>query len=93
MTAYGTKLMAIHAETLAIQAVLTNVLYELKLLDPILADAVARGFDNAAIQIKNFAIQSGETASPEHLIKALGIIEDLRTASLGRHEERATSFR
>ena len=87
MTAYGTKLMAIHAETLAIQAVLTNVLNELKLLDPILADAVARGFDNAASQVENFAIQAGKTAPPEHLVKALGMIGDLRTASLGRHDE------
>jgi hypothetical protein len=33
------------AEALALQAVLTNVLLELKSLDPGLADAIARGFD------------------------------------------------
>jgi hypothetical protein len=38
------ELIIIRAETLAIQAVLTNVLLELKLLDPTLADAIARGF-------------------------------------------------
>ena len=34
------ELMVIRAETLAIQAVLTNVLFELKLLDPVLATAL-----------------------------------------------------
>jgi hypothetical protein len=86
MTHIEFKSMALYAETLAIQAVLTNVLNELKLLDPILADAVARGFD-AASQVENFAIQAGKTAPPEHLVKALGMIGDLRTASLGRHDE------
>jgi hypothetical protein len=80
------KLMIIRAETLAIQAVLTNVLLELKLLDPTLADAIARGFDNAANQIEDRAIEAGKAVTSETLVKALSIIEDLRTASLGRHD-------
>ena len=87
MTRTEHEVTTIHAETLAIQAVVTNVVYELKLLDPILADAIARGFDNAASQIENFAIQAAKAAPREHLVKALGIIEDLRTASLGRHDK------
>src|SRR5579864_6782321 len=34
----------LRAETFAIQAVLTNVFFELKKLDPVLAEAIARGF-------------------------------------------------
>ena len=79
--------MKLHAETLALQAILTNVFYELKSLDPVFADAIARGFDNAASQIENLPIQAGKTVPAEHLVKALGIIEDLRTASLGRHDK------
>ena len=80
------ELMVIRAETLAIQAVLTNVLFELKLLDPTLADAIAQGFDNAANQIEDRAIEAGKAGTSETLVKSLSIIEDLRTASIGRHD-------
>jgi hypothetical protein len=80
-------LAALHAQTLAIQAVLTNVLHEMKLLDPLLADVVARGFDNAANQIEGFASPADKTVPSEQLVKALSIIENLRTATLGRNEE------
>ena len=85
------ELMVIRAETLAIQAVLTNVLFELKLLDPTLADAIARGFDNAANQIEERVIQAGTAVSSDTLVKALGIIEDLRTASRGRRRAHKTN--
>jgi hypothetical protein len=42
------ELTTLRAETLAIQAVLTNVLFELKILDPVLAEAIGRGFESAA---------------------------------------------
>jgi hypothetical protein len=80
------ELMVIRAETLAIQAVLTSVLFELKLLDPTLADAIARGFDNAASQIEDRAIQAAAAVSSETLVKALSITEDLRTALLARQD-------
>ena len=73
------ELMVIRAEILAIQAVLTSVFFELKLLDPTLADAIARGFDNAANQIEDRAIQAAKAVSSETLVKALSITEDLRT--------------
>jgi len=77
-------LTTLRAETFAIQAILTNVLFELKKLDPVLAEAIARGFDNAANQIENSSIGTGQRASLEPLVKALGLIEDLRAATLGR---------
>jgi hypothetical protein len=77
------ELTTLGIEKLAIQAVLTNVLFELKKLDPVLADAIARGFDSATNQIEDSASQTGKAASSEPLVKARGIIEDLRTASLG----------
>jgi hypothetical protein len=60
------------------------VLFELKKLDPVLADAIARGFDSAANQIEDSAIQLGKAASSRPLVKALGIIQDLRTAAIGQ---------
>jgi hypothetical protein len=85
------ELMAIGAETLAIRATLTNVLFELKRLGPALANAIARGFANAANQIEERAIQAGTAVSSDTLVKALGIIEDLRTASQGRRRVHPTS--
>jgi hypothetical protein len=88
------------AETLAMQHILSNVLSELKLIDPQIAGAISRGFDNATRQlddrlvaligdpsIEDNAIKAGKSVPPEHLIKtvaALGVVEELRTASLGR---------
>jgi hypothetical protein len=84
MKAMKQESTTLRAQTLALQAVLTNVLFELKILDPVLADAIARGFDNAANQIEDAATRTGTAASSEPLVKALSIIEDLRTASLRR---------
>jgi hypothetical protein len=67
--------------------VLAQVLYELKSLDPRFADAIARGFDNAASLVENIAIKVGEASPPEHLVKALRIVEELRTVSLGHHDK------
>jgi hypothetical protein len=75
------------AETLALEHILSNVLYELKLLDPRYAEAISRGFDNAARHIEDLAVQAGKASPPEHLVKALEIIENLRTASLGRRRK------
>jgi hypothetical protein len=77
----------VRAETLAIQAVLTNVLFQLKRLDPVLAEAIARGFDDAADQIESHATPGGRALPLEPVVRALAIIEDLRTASLGRNDD------
>jgi hypothetical protein len=81
------QIYSLHGETLAIQAVLAQVLYELKSLDPRFPDAIARGFDLAARFVEDRAIEAGETSPPEHLVKALRVVEELRTASLGRHNK------
>lgn len=83
----GTKTMeheltALRAEILAFQAVLSNVIFELKLLDPVLAAAIARSFDNAARQIEDCALQAGQPLSSEPFVRAVSIIRDLRTASV-----------
>ncbi len=70
------------AETLALQQVLAAVLRELS--NAGLAAVIGRGFDHAASQVEHLAIQAGEAVPPEHLVKALRIVEDLRTATLGR---------
>jgi len=80
------ELKALRAETIAVQAVLTNVLFELKLLDPVLADMVSRSFDQAAKQIENSVVQATNGPSWQPLVKAHSIIQDLRNASLNRQD-------
>jgi hypothetical protein len=46
--------------------------------------AIVRAFDKAASEIENHAIQAGQSVPPEHLVKALRVVEELRIASLGR---------
>ena len=41
-------------------------------------DMIRRVFDAAADHVESAAIRHGKTASPEHLVKALGIVEDFR---------------
>ena len=84
---YDEEIRHLHAETVAMQWVITQVLSELQRSDPSLRDAIARGFDNAASFAENVAIQAGKNASPEHLVKAVDIIETLRTATLGKHDK------
>jgi hypothetical protein len=78
------QINSIAAETHAIQAIMTNVFYELKLLDPRFEDAIARGFNNAASFVEYVAIKAGRTSPPEHLVKSLRVVEELRATSLGQ---------
>jgi hypothetical protein len=84
---YEREIQRLSAETIAMQWTITSVLEELQKLDPAFRAAIARGFDNAASGAEHMAIQAGKDASPEHLVKAIEIIETLRTAVLGKHDK------
>src|SRR5258708_39824778 len=71
------------AENLAIQAVLVHVLKHLAKSDSNLWKAIAAGFDDAASEVENIAIQHGAEAKSEHTLEALRIVEINRKASLG----------
>jgi hypothetical protein len=81
------QIEALSGETLAIQVILVNVLRRLRTVDPTLADAIVAGLDDAANQAEYFAIRVGKSASPQHTVKALRIVEELRTAILGNHDK------
>ena len=82
-----TEIYALSAQTLAFGAIITNVFYQLGKADPRFAAAIRQGFDDAASLVENFAIEKGKAASPEHTVKALRIVEELRAASLGNHDK------
>ena len=81
------EIEALHGETLALQVILTNVLRRLRAADPALAAAIAAGLNEAADQIEDIAIRFGKAASPEHTVKAIRIVEELRTAILGNKDK------
>jgi hypothetical protein len=76
--------ISLHAETSALSTLLFTVLLELRFLgDPRIKDAIGRALNNAASHLENFAIKTGEAASPEHTVKALKIVEDMRAQLFG----------
>jgi len=84
---YEAEITALAAETLALQTVLVHVLGRLAVLDAGLADAIKFGFDDAASDAESTAIKFGKSASPDHMVKALHIVEELRTATLGNPDK------
>jgi hypothetical protein len=71
------------AENLAIQAVLVHVLRHLAKSDSDLWKAIAAGFDDAAREVENIAIQHGADPKSERTLEALRIVGINRKASLG----------
>jgi hypothetical protein len=45
------------------------------------------GFNAAASFLEHRAIQLGKAASPDHTVKAVAIVEQLRTATLGKPDK------
>jgi hypothetical protein len=77
---YDHEIASLSAETLAIQTALASVLYHLGKESPALASAIRRGLDDAASKVEDFAIRAGKAARPEHGVKAIRVVEELRKA-------------
>ena len=84
---YDSEIIALNAETLAIQAVLSRVLRRVAWVDTRVAEAMRRGFDDAASHVEDVAFKLGKTASSGHTVKALAIVEDLRAATFGKNDK------
>ena len=84
---YESGVIALNAETQAIRAVLSGVLGRVAMVDTRIAEAVRRGFDDAASHVEAVAIKLGKTAPSGHTVKAIAIVEDLRVATLGNHDK------
>ncbi len=84
---YEHEINSLFVEAIAIQTVLAHVLDRISRIDDQCFDAVKRGFDDAANDAEDTAIKLGKTASPDHLVKAIRIIEELRTATLGNPDK------
>lgn len=85
---YEDEVNVLSAETLAIQTVIAHVFDHLFAIgDPQISAAIQRGFSEAASDVENLALQSIKSPDPKRFVKALSIIEELRTATLGDHEK------
>lgn len=80
---YEREVNSLSAETMALQNILVRVLSRISEIDERYHLAIKQGFDEAASLTENLAIQVGKAASPDHVVKAISIIESLRTATLG----------
>lgn len=76
------EIHALSAETLAFSIILGTVLSKLA-ADRTLRFTIAEAFSEAADLAQSVAVQFGKSASPEHTVKALRIIEEMRTMVLG----------
>jgi hypothetical protein len=81
------EILALNAEKMAIQNILVNVLYRLGRTNPALEIAIRQGFDDAANMVEQVAIAHGKAARPEHLVRAIKIVEELRPIALGRPDK------
>jgi hypothetical protein len=79
------------AEILAVKTVMAHVLGRINQLDPVLAEAIQGGFEDAEKKIRKTMVKSRQSVTPGQGIKALAVIEALRTITFSRTENRIRS--
>jgi hypothetical protein len=75
------QLKALGAAMFALKQLLPCLLSRVGQLDPMLASAIERGFDDATQQIEHLAAASRNTETEEHCANALASIRRLRAAA------------
>jgi hypothetical protein len=80
------EILALSAETLALGYVVGNVLAKLARI-PALRAAIIEGFDQSADVADSVAIIFGKSASPQHTVKAIRIVEEMRAMVLGNESK------
>jgi hypothetical protein len=76
------EILSLSAETLALSIILGNVLSALA-RNPVLRPAIIEGLNQSSNVAEDTAIMFGKAASPEHTVKALRIVEEVRAMALG----------
>lgn len=76
LAAHKHEIESLNGELVAVRALLFYLLDALSATES--NNMIRRVFDAAADHIEHAAISQGKAASPEHLVKALGIVEDFR---------------
>jgi hypothetical protein len=81
------EIRSLSAETAALQFILTQVLARFSNLGAPFHGAISEAFDDAANVAERVAIHFGKAASPEQTVKALRVVEELRTVVLGNKND------
>jgi hypothetical protein len=85
--ALRTETNALSAETLALQYILANLMYQVRKVSPELGSAIELALNDAASGVENLAISLGKTASPQYSVKAIRVVEELRATALGNEKK------
>ena len=72
----------LHAETLALSAVVGFVFSRLAAQDPDLKQVIAAGFDDAANYAESLTLRAGKAIASDHSASALAVIEQLRKIAI-----------
>jgi hypothetical protein len=72
------------ADVLAVRMVLAHVLGRIYQLDPILAEAIQGGFEDAVDQIRKTAAKSRKRLPPDQTVEALAAVKTLQSAISNR---------
>jgi hypothetical protein len=73
-----TQLRTLAADMLAVRMVLAHVLGRIYQLDPILAEAIQGGFEDAVDKIRKTATKSRRRVTSHQVVEALAAVEALR---------------
>jgi hypothetical protein len=71
-------------ELLAIKAVIAQVLGRIHQLDPVLAEAIEGGFEDAISEVRSLGTEARKGTSVNKVLKAIATIESLQAAALDR---------
>ncbi|MFN0191595.1 MAG: hypothetical protein ACKVP5_06410 [Aestuariivirga sp.] len=81
------EIHSLSGDTLALQTIIAELCLGLVSTNPHLRDTISKVFDNAANHCEDIAIRFGKSASPEHTVKALRVVEEIRTLVLGKQQK------
>jgi hypothetical protein len=76
------------ADVLAVKTVIGQVLGRVHQLDPILADAIEGGFEDAVVRIQKITTRLRSRISAERAARAVAVVEALRAAMRTRSHRR-----
>jgi hypothetical protein len=76
------------AEVLAVKTVIGQVLGRVHQLDPVLAEAIQGGFEDAANEVRTMATIARKGTGANKLVRAIAAIESLQRAMLNRSHNR-----
>lgn len=79
---HETEIRSLSAETLATTIVLANLFSRFARI-PALRLAIVAGFDQSVDMAEDITSMSGKSASPDHMGKALRLVEEMRAMVLG----------